>query len=136
MLARVGMSHPVEMLEAVCDASDILAAQEATRAIYVDSSMRQYIIALANETRRHPDVYLGASPRGSLGLMRASQARAGLAGRDYVLPDDVKEMAVATLSHRIIVGSAARAKEVLAEQVVTDALRRVAVPGAALGASG
>jgi len=130
------LGHPVEDVRQVATVEELLRAQEDVRKVYIDNQLRRYIVDIVGATRDHEDVYLGASPRGSLGLMRASQARAGLAGRDYVLPDDVKEMAVATLSHRIIVGSAARAKEVIADQVVTDALRRVAVPGAALGASG
>lgn len=130
------LGHPVEDIRQVATVEELLRAQDDVRKVYIDNELRRYIVDVVSATRDHEDVYLGASPRGSLGLMRASQARAGLAGRDYVLPDDVKEMAVATLSHRIIVGSAARAKEVLADQIVLDALRRIAVPGAALGASG
>jgi MoxR-like ATPase len=78
-------------------------------------------------------VYLGASPRGSLALFRSAQARAALAGRDHVLPDDVKALAEAALAHRIIVGPAARIKDVSAQGIVAEVLKQVPVPGAALG---
>ena len=105
VLERQQVQHPIEDL----DAGDQRrragrdAAQRSAETVYVDDLIREYIVTLVGETRSHPDVYLGASPRGSLALFRASQARAALAGRDYVLPDDVKSLAVATLSHRMIV---------------------------------
>ncbi|HZS86816.1 MAG TPA: MoxR family ATPase [Chloroflexota bacterium] len=129
VLARGGMAHPVETLEAVCDASDILAAQEVTRAIYVDPAVRQYIIALANETRRHPDVYLGASPRGSLAIQGLAQARAALEGRDFVLPDDVKAVAPPALGHRLILRRGAGSGRTPADELVQGILSRLPVPG-------
>ncbi len=127
--------HPVNDIQQVVSVEELLQAQEDTKKVYIDNQVRRYIVDVVAATRDHEDVYLGASPRGSLALMRTAQARAALAGRDYILPDDIKEMAEATLGHRIIVGSAARAKEVSSENVVIDSLRRVPVPGAALGST-
>ncbi len=90
---------------------------------------RQYIVNLVRRTREHPEVYLGASPRGSLTLYRAGQARAALHGRDFVLPDDVKVLALPALAHRIIPGPTARLREIDAEQIVEDVVRQVPVPG-------
>jgi MoxR-like ATPase len=98
--------------------------------IYVDPLIKQYIVSLVDMTRQHESVYLGASPRGSLALFRTSQARALLDGRDYVIPDDVKELAYATLGHRVIVSPSARVKSVSSSDVVLGCLERVPVPGA------
>jgi MoxR-like ATPase len=124
------IQHPVESLEQVTNATEILQLQAAVKEIYVDPLIKQYIVALANATRQHEAVYLGASPRGSLSLFRTAQARALLAGRDFVTPDDVKALAHATLAHRIIVSPGARVKGTTAEEVVTACLNRVPVPGA------
>jgi MoxR-like ATPase len=86
-------------------------------------------VDLINHTREHQDVYLGASPRGSLGLYRAGQALAALDGRDFVLPDDIKELAVPVLAHRVIVGPAARLRDLSAERIVSEIVDTLAVPG-------
>ena len=86
MLERQMLRHPIEDLRAVTSASELQQLQQAVRGIHVDPQMQRYIVHIVGLTRDHPDVYLGASPRGSLALMRASQARAMLAGRDYVTP--------------------------------------------------
>jgi MoxR-like ATPase len=124
--------HPVDSIGQVVTVEELLAAQEAARGIYVDADLKAYIVELVASTRGHDDVYLGASPRGSLALYRASQSFAALAGRDHVIPDDVKRLAVATLAHRLIIGPAARVRDVTQEAVVLDALARVAVPGASV----
>src|SRR5438270_2874315 len=99
VLARGGTGDAqLDTLGHVCSAHDVLAAQAVARTVYVDALVRHYIVALVNETRRHPDVYLGASPRGSLAIHGLAQARAALAGRDFVLPDDVKAVAPAALA--------------------------------------
>jgi MoxR-like ATPase len=103
------------------------------RSVYIDRQIKRYIVDVVSATRAHEDVYLGASPRGSLALYRASQARAALAGREHVLPDDVKALAVPTLAHRIIIGPSARIKDITAENVIAEVLKRVPVPGATLG---
>ena len=104
--------------------------QRAVKDIYVDPLIKQYIVALVDATRKHESVYLGASPRGSLALYRTCQARALLDGRDFVMPDDVKELAYATLGHRIIVSPSARVKNVTAQDIVEQRLERIPVPGA------
>jgi MoxR-like ATPase len=84
-------------------------------------------------SRQHPDVYLGASPRGALALYRTSQARAAIVGREYVIPDDVKALTEATLAHRIIVGPNARIKDISASGIVQNIMNMVPVPGAMVG---
>jgi len=103
--------------------------QEAIKDIHVADSMRHYIVELTRNTRNHADVYLGASMRGSLSLFRASQAKAALEGRDYVLPDDIKALARVCLPHRVILGPAARLRDITAESVVEEIIELVPVPG-------
>ena len=122
--------HPVETITQVTDSNEILQLQRAVKEIYVDPLIKQYIVALANATRQHEAAYLGASPRGSLALFRTSQARALLAGRDFVTPDDVKDLALVTMGHRIILSPGAKVKGVTVADVVSDCLNRVPVPGA------
>jgi MoxR-like ATPase len=97
--------------------------------VHVDPAVREYIVNLVAATRDHREVYLGASPRGSLALFKTSQALAAIRGRDYVLPDDVKAMAQPTLAHRIIVNPASRMKDFASDMVVSEALERVPIPG-------
>ncbi len=129
VLARGGGPHPVDGLEPVCAAADILAAQRAVRAVYADALVRQYIVELVNGTRTHPDVYLGASPRGSLAVYSLAQARAALDGRDYVLPDDVKDVAAAALAHRLVLRRSAGESRAPAEELIASLLDRLPVPG-------
>ena len=126
-------AHPIDSLEQVTDPNEILSIQRAIKEIYVDPLIKQYIAAASAATREHESVYLGASPRGSLALYRASQAWALLDGRDFVRPDDVKELALATLGHRIIISPSARVKDVAPTNIVDDCLARVPVPGARPG---
>jgi MoxR-like ATPase len=123
------LRHPIETLEPVISAGEVLAAAAEVRKIYVSEPVKRYIVELASRTRTNTDVYLGASPRGSLGLFRASQARAALQGRNFVLPDDVKAMALPVLAHRLIIDPAARLRELSAERVVQEILLAVPVPG-------
>ena len=122
--------HPITTLEQVVSQKELLEAQEAVKQIYVDDLIKSYIIDLCIATREHPDVYLGASPRGSLTLYRTSQTLAALRQRDYVIPDDVKYLAEAALAHRLIISPAARIKNVTAREVVEDILSSIPVPGA------
>jgi MoxR-like ATPase len=122
--------HPITTLEQVVSQEELLEAQEAVKQIYVDDLIKSYIIDLCIATREHPDVYLGASPRGSLTLYRTSQTLAALRQRDYVIPDDVKYLAEAALAHRLIISPAARIKNVTAREVVEDILSSLPVPGA------
>ncbi len=130
IMDRQQMRHPVEDITQVTDASEILRLQEAVKSIYVDPLIKQYIVQIVDATRKHEAAYLGASPRGSLALFRTAQAYALLAGRDFVVPDDVKALAVSALGHRVIVSPAARVKNITATQIVDECLARVPVPGA------
>ena len=122
--------HPIETIGQVVDAQELLEAQEKIKEVYVDPLVKEYIVDLVNATRKHPDIYLGASPRGSLALYKAGRARAAILGRDYVIPDDIKALAVAALAHRLIVSPSARIKEIDAKTVVREILESVPVPGA------
>ncbi|MEX0781049.1 MAG: MoxR family ATPase [Dehalococcoidia bacterium] len=124
------LDHPVDSLQQVTDSAEIVQVQRAVKEIYVDPLIKQYIVQIANSTREHESVYLGASPRGSLALFRTSQAKALLEGRDFVTPDDVKELALVTLGHRILLSPGAKVKGVTAADVVAACLTRVVVPGA------
>jgi MoxR-like ATPase len=130
ILDRQQYAHPINALKQVVSVEELLQAQEAIKSIYIDPLVKEYIVEVTRQTRIHAEVYLGASTRGALAIYRLCQARAALEGRDYVLPDDVKGLAEAALGHRIIVGPAARIKDVDATAVVHDILGKVAVPGA------
>jgi len=129
ILDRQQWSHPVEDLPQVASAEDVLVVQETVKAVHVDQRLRQYIVDIVSATRHYPGVALGASPRGSLNLFRAAQARALLHGRDYVLPDDVKALAEPVLAHRLIVDPGARLRDISPRGVVADILRATPVPG-------
>jgi MoxR-like ATPase len=125
------ISHPIERLTPVVSADDLLQAQVTIRrGVYVDPLVRQYMISIVGATREHADLYLGASPRGSLALFRTCQAWAALHGREFVSPDDVKELAEATLAHRLIVNPAARIKGVSGPAILADIVSKLPVPGA------
>jgi MoxR-like ATPase len=128
--------HPIEKVEQAISAEELMQAQEAIKATYVDSLVKEYIVELVTATRKHPDVYLGASPRGSLALFKAAQARAVLEGRDYATPDDVKVLAESALAHRLIISPAARIKNVDARSIVTELLHSIPVPGTRVRAAG
>jgi MoxR-like ATPase len=129
ILSNQQLRHPIETIEPVFSADEVLAAAEAVRAVYVAPNINRYIVDLTHRTRASNDVYLGASPRGSLALFRAGQARAAMNGRDYVLPDDIKALAQSILGHRIIVNPSARLREVSAERIVQEILLAAPVPG-------
>jgi len=130
VLSAQQYEHPINNMYQVVSVQELLAAQKAVREVYVADEIKRYIIDLVNASRQHPDVYLGSSPRGSLALFRTAQARASMAGRDYVVPDDVKALAEVALAHRIIVGPAARIKDISSRTIVQDILASTPVPGA------
>jgi MoxR-like ATPase len=130
MLDRQHLRHPLESLEQVVSVNDLVAAQEGVKTVHVAPAVREYIVSLVEATRHHDDVFLGASPRGSLALFNATRAWAGIRGRDFVTPDDVKQLAEPTLAHRIIVSPAARMRSIDSRQVVRDLLESLPVPGA------
>jgi MoxR-like ATPase len=129
ILDRQQLRHPIETLEAVITIEELRAVMEEIKTVFVSKPVKRYLVDLVNRTRQSPDVYLGASPRGSLALFRTGQAVAALAGRDFVLPDDIKNLAVPVLAHRVIVGPAARLRELSAEKIVEEILESLPVPG-------
>ncbi len=122
-------SHPVDRIQQVTNAQEILQLQSAVKEVYVDPMIKGYIVALSNATREHESVYLGASPRGSLALFRTAQAKALMESRDFVTPDDVKDLALVTLGHRVILSPGAKVKGSTTADVVAACLNRVPVPG-------
>jgi MoxR-like ATPase len=133
MLRDQQLIHPIVDLEQVVGLDDLLSAQQGIKEVRISPDLEQYIVDLVDATRNHSEVYLGASPRGSLALYRSAQARAAMEARDYVLPDDVKMQAVPTLAHRLIVGSAARIREVDARDIIQELIEKMPVPGGELG---
>ena len=131
VIGQQEQTHPIESLEPVTNPIEIVRLQEAAKEVYVDRSVREYIVTLTESTRDHRDVALGASPRASLGLFRASRALALVLDRDYVIPDDIKVLAPAVTAHRIILAPSARMRGVRSADLITDLLNSVAVPGAA-----
>jgi MoxR-like ATPase len=123
-------THPLTQIEQVVDVEALKTAQEKLKDVYVDPLVKRYIVEIITQTRRHPDIYLGASPRGSLALYRTGQARSAMQGRDYVLPDDIKALATPTLAHRLIISPSARLRDVTGETVMREILSTVPVPGA------
>jgi MoxR-like ATPase len=121
--------HPIMDIGQAVTADELVAAQAATRQVYVDDLVKEYIVDLATATRNHPDVYLGVSPRGSLALFKTSRAYAALQGRNYVIPDDIKALLEATFAHRLIISPSARIRNVEARSVVQQIASSVPVPG-------
>jgi MoxR-like ATPase len=129
ILDRQQYKHPILSLQQVVSSQELEEAQEEIKKVYVAPAVKKYMVEIVRQTRQHPDVYLGASPRGSLALYRTTQARAAMSGRDFVLPDDVKALVHTTLSHRVILGPAARLRDLNADQILQDVLGKVVVPG-------
>lgn len=129
ILNRQQLRHPIDTLKSVIKVNELKEAMEEIKKVYVSDAIKRYVVQLTNRTRQNADVYLGASPRGSLALFRTGQVAAALAGRDYVLPDDIKRLAVPVLAHRLIVGPAARLRELSAEKIVQEILDNSPVPG-------
>jgi MoxR-like ATPase len=133
ILNRQQRSHPLDSINQVASPEELIEAQEAVKEVYVDGLVKEYIVNIVASTRDQEDVYLGASPRGSLALYRASQAHALLQGRNYVIPDDVKTLAPLTLPHRIIMSPNARMKGITSLAIVDQLLHHTPVPGAKTG---
>lgn len=128
MLDKLQLAHPVDSIKPVISADDMIAAQQAVRKIHVDPKVRNYIAQIVHGTRGHDDLRLGASPRASIALFRASQALAAVRGRNYVQPDDVKRIASPVLTHRVILQPESRLRKVSAQEVITDVVADVPVP--------
>ena len=131
IISEQEIAHPITVLESVTTPAGIVEMQETVNTIYVDSLIREYIVKLTESTRSHPEVYLGASPRASLGLFKTARALALIRERDYVIPDDVKFLAPTVLSHRIILASSARMQGIRSMDIVNNLLSELAIPGMA-----
>lgn len=128
MLGNLQMQHPIETLDAVVSAQQIVECQQAVRSVHVDPKVRQYILQLVTQTRENEHLLLGGSPRASIALFRASQSLAAMRGREFVLPDDVKAIAAPVMTHRVILKPESRLRRVTAEQIILQLLDQIAVP--------
>lgn len=128
MLERLRLAHPVETLEPVVSANDIVACQAAVREVHVDPKVRDYILSIVHESRDHDDIALGGSPRASIAMYRAAQSMAAIRGRDFVEPDDVKRMVKPVMCHRLIVRPESRLRKITADAIVDEILESVPVP--------
>jgi MoxR-like ATPase len=128
--------HPIDDLRQVLSLEELRQMQSGIKEIYVDQTVAEYIVRLVTATREHPDVYLGSSPRGSINLYRSGQALAALEGRDYVLPDDIKQLAVAVLAHRLIIKTQASLREIDPDTIVREILGQVPVGDAVNATAG
>ena len=128
ILDRHGSASPMADLTAIADPDSVGRLIAIARAVHVAPSLKRYIVELTEATRAHPDVYLGASPRASLHLLKASRALAGSRGRDYVVPDDVKDVAVPVLAHRLLLAPDGQMRGTTADDVLEGLLGRVPIP--------
>ncbi len=128
MLDEQTHAPPFESLHPVALAGDVLRLVAAAREVYVEESLSRYVVALLRQTRADERLYLGASPRAGIALLRVAKARALADGRDYLVPDDVKAVAAPVLAHRLILAPEARSAGLAGEQLVADALERTPVP--------
>ncbi len=128
MLQLLEKEHPLEQLESVVRAEDLVACQQAIKSVFVDPKIRNYILQIVHQSRSHDDLALGAGPRASIALFRASQAMAAMRARDYVQPDDVKRIVAPVMSHRLILKPESRLRRVTTEKIVDEIVANVAVP--------
>ena len=128
ILSRLKSENPLDAVEPVATAADIIAAQQSYTAVHVSQGMLTYIVQIAEETRRHQDIILGVSPRGTQALLKTVQVHAILAGRDFVTPDDVKAMIRPVFGHRIMLKNSARVKKGMNFEILDFILSRVTVP--------
>jgi MoxR-like ATPase len=124
MLRNLRKQHPIETIGQVVDGAELLTMYDAVTDVHVDESLERYILDIVRATRSHPDVALGASPRGSLALYKTSQALAALRDRDYVIPDDVKTLVPLTLAHRLIVKPESQLRGRSADAILAEILER------------
>ncbi|MFW5749508.1 MAG: AAA family ATPase [Halanaerobium sp.] len=128
ILKNLQLQHPVEKLESVMTDQEFIELQDEVKKVHVDQKLRKYIVELVNQSRRHSDLELGASPRGSIALMKMAQAWAVVNERDYIIPDDIKEIAAAVLAHRLIIKSKSRLRGADKEKIIDEIVRRTEVP--------
>src|SRR5918994_892007 len=128
MLSRLQRGHPIDDLNPVVSAQDVIACQDAVRDVHVDEKIRRYVLDIVHASREHEDVLLGGSPRASIALFRTSQALAAVSGRDFVIPDDVKRMAQPVLAHRLILKPESRLRKQTPAKVVAELVGDAKVP--------
>ena len=126
-------TDPIDLLTSACTDDDITTLQHYAETIYIDHLIKQYIVEIATATRTHPDTTLGVSPRASINMMKGAKAYAMLQGRDYVIPDDVKAIAVPVMSHRVLLSPSARMRGINQSIIVNEAIEQATVPGASGG---
>ncbi|AWI11310.1 AAA family ATPase [Caldibacillus thermoamylovorans] len=128
VLSRVQEELPIQELTPVITLDELLSMQKEVKSVFVDDTIKQYIISIVTRTRNHPQIYLGVSPRGSIALMKAAKSYAYIQGRDFVLPDDIQFLAPFVFSHRMILQSQARYDGVNAEEIISSILSDTKVP--------
>lgn len=128
ILQQMQIQHPIETLSSIASPEEILQAQMVVRNTFVSQAVRAYLLHIVSATRKHADLVLGASPRASLGLMRAAQAKAVLQGRDFVTPDDIQALAGVVLAHRIILNPEARMSNLTQTGVIREILETIRAP--------
>lgn len=128
MLEKLRLEHPVEKIEPIMDDLEFIELQEAVKRVHVDQKLRKFIVSLVNKSRNHSDLELGASPRGSIALMKMAQAWAVVNERDYILPDDIKEIAPAVLAHRLIIKSKSRLRGADKKKIIREIIKGTEVP--------
>lgn len=128
MLELLQREHPIDAIEPVATAEELIAAQKAVRDVYVDAKVRQYLLQIVHDSRSHESLALGGSPRASIALMRSAQAMAAVLGRNYVLPDDIKKVAGAVMGHRMILKPESRLRKLTTQSVLDEIISEIAVP--------
>jgi MoxR-like ATPase len=128
ILERFRDQDPLSELQSVIETGEIIALQKERRQVKIEASVRDYIVRIARSTRDNPDIQLGASPRATLSLYQVSQAWAGIQGRSFVIPDDVKKTAPSVLGHRLIISPQAQLRGRLAGELISDIVASVPVP--------
>ena len=128
MLELLQHKHPIDRLKPVADAKEIVQAQQSIRSVHVNPRVRTYLLQIVSQSRQHPDLALGGSPRATIALFRCSQAMAAIRGRSYVMPDDVKRILPPVMNHRVIVRPESRLRKVTAEKVIEEIVSEIAVP--------
>lgn len=127
MLEAHQIKHPIEDIKPVTTGKELVRIQELVKRVHVSQSLEKYIVRIVNATRENDEIYLGASPRGSLGLYRVGQVHAALQGRDYVIPDDIKDNAIPVLAHRLVIQPGARIKHLSSQQLIEEILTNIPV---------
>jgi MoxR-like ATPase len=128
MLQLLEREHPLNQLESVVKAEELIACQKAVKAVFVDPKIRNYILQIVHRSRSHDDLSLGAGPRASIALFRAAQSMAAMRARDYVQPDDVKRIVGPVMAHRLILKPESRLRRVTTERIVDEIVADIAVP--------